>query len=99
MIDAKVAMTVVLMAAATYLTRCLGYLVMRDREFGPGARAVFDAAPGCVLLAVIAPAFASPRPANLLALGITALAALRLPLLPTVVIGVSAAGLLRHALA
>jgi uncharacterized membrane protein len=42
------------MAAATYLTRCLGYLVMRDREFGPGARAVFDAAaPGSVLLAVI----------------------------------------------
>jgi uncharacterized membrane protein len=41
------------MAAATYLTRCLGYLVMRDREFGPGARAVFGAAPGSVLLAVI----------------------------------------------
>lgn len=40
MIDAKVAVKVVLMVAATYLTRCLGYLVMRDREFGSGARAV-----------------------------------------------------------
>jgi hypothetical protein len=63
------------------------------------ARAVFDASLGCFLLAVTAPAFASPRPANLLALGITAHAALRLPLLPTVVIGVSATGPLRHALA
>jgi uncharacterized membrane protein len=99
MIETKVAVTVGLMAATTYLTRSLGYLVLRDREFGPGLKAVFDAAPGCVLLAVIAPAFASPRPADLLALGVTALAALRLPLLPTVLIGVSAAGVLRYMLA
>lgn len=86
-------------AAAACLTRCLGYLFMRDRESGLAARAVFDASLGCFLLAVTAPAFAPPRPANLLALGITAHAALRLPLLPTVVIGGSATGPLRHALA
>jgi uncharacterized membrane protein len=99
MIETKIVLTVVLMAATTYLTRSLGYLVLRDRDFGPGAKSVFDAAPGCVLLAVIAPAFASPRPADLLALGMTGLAALRFPLLPTVLIGVTAAGVLRHMLA
>jgi uncharacterized membrane protein len=96
MIEAATALTVVLMAGTTYLTRSLGYLALRDRSLGPSAKAVLEAAPGCVLLAVIAPSFASPRPADLLALAVTGLAALRLPLLPTVLIGVSAAGLLRH---
>jgi uncharacterized membrane protein len=52
--------------------------------------------PGCVLISVIAPAFVSRSLADLLALGITLLAATRLSLLPTVVIGAAAAGLLRH---
>jgi uncharacterized membrane protein len=98
MIEATTALTVVLMAGTTYLTRSLGYLVMRDRGFGPRTKAVLDAAPGCVLLAVIAPAFASPRVADLLALSVTGIAALRLPLLPTVLVGVFSAGVLRHVL-
>jgi uncharacterized membrane protein len=54
-----------------------------------------EAAPGCVLISVIAPHFVSDRPADLLALAITVMAALRLPMLPTVVIGIAATGLLR----
>ena len=51
---------------------------------------------GRVLISVIAPAFVSDRPADLAALAITVFAATRVSLLPTVVIGVAAAGLFRH---
>ena len=40
----------------------------------------------------------SSRPADLLSLAITLLAASRLPVLPTILIGVGSAGLLRHLL-
>lgn len=51
-----------------------------------------------VLIAVLAPHFASGKPADVIALVVTAIAATRLPLLPTVLIGVASAGLLRHLL-
>ena len=86
------------MAAATYLTRALGYLAFRNRVLSPRARAVMDCAPGCVLVSLIAPGFATGRPADLIALAITALAAARLPMLPTVLIAIGAAAWLRHAL-
>ncbi len=95
MIQATTLLTLVLMATATYLTRIGGYLLLRDRQLGERAKTVMDAAPGCVLLAVIAPQFVSGRPADLAALGITLLAAWRLPLLATVVIAVASAGLFR----
>ena len=96
MIHATTVLTVVLMATATYLTRIGGYVMLRSRALSPRATAVMEAAPGCVLIAVIAPDFVSRNPADLAALAITLLAATRLPILPTVVIGVAAAGLLRH---
>lgn len=59
-----------------------------------------EAAPGCVLIAVIAPDFVSGRPADLIALAMTELAATRrLSMLPTVLIGIASAGMLRHLLA
>ncbi|MCG5075182.1 AzlD family protein [Paraburkholderia tagetis] len=88
--------TIVLMAATTYLTRILGYLVLRDRTLSPRMRAVMENVPGCVLISVIAPAFVSRHPADLLALAITLLAATRFSLLPTVIIGVASTGILRH---
>ena len=98
MIDPLTAVTIVLMAAVTYLTRVSGYLLLRNRTLGPRATAVMEATPGCVLISVIAPHFVSSRPAHLLSLGITLLAASRLPVLPTILIGVASAGLLRHVL-
>lgn len=80
----------------TYTTRVIGYLALRNRALSPRARAVMDAAPGCVLVSVIAPYFVSNRPGDLIALAITVVAAMRLSMLPTVVIGVASAGLLRH---
>ena len=98
MIDPLTMLTIVLMAAVTYLTRLSGYLLLRNRTLGPRAAAVMEATPGCVLISVIAPHFVSGRPAALLSLAITLLAATRLPVLPTILIGVASAGLLRHLL-
>ncbi|RUU24443.1 AzlD family protein [Mesorhizobium sp. M7A.T.Ca.TU.009.01.3.2] len=96
MIDATTLFTIVLMAGVTYLTRIGGYVVLRNRTLSGRATAVMEAAPGCLLIAVIAPAFVSKSPADILALAVTLVAATRLSMLPTVLIGVASAGLLRH---
>jgi uncharacterized membrane protein len=96
MIDAATLATIALMAASTYLTRILGYLVLRNRTLSPRMQSVLENVPGCVLISVIAPAFVSERPADLAALAVTLAAATRLSILPTVLIGIAATGLLRH---
>jgi uncharacterized membrane protein len=96
MIYSSAFLTIVLMASATYLTRIGGYLVLRNRKLSRRAKAVMEAAPGCVLISVIAPNFVSKDPADLLALAITFVAAMRFSMLPTVLLGVASAGLLRH---
>lgn len=98
MIDGPTLVTVVLMATSTYLTRVLGYMALRNRPLSSRMRAVMENVPGCVLISVIAPAFVSDKPANILALAVTLLAATRLSLLPTVVIGIAATGVLRRLL-
>jgi uncharacterized membrane protein len=95
-IHATTALTIVLMAAVTYLTRVIGYVGLRNRTLSRRAQTVMEAAPGCVLIAVIAPNFVSERPADLIALAMTVVAAIRFSMLPTVLIGVAAAGLLRQ---
>lgn len=92
-------LTIVLMAGVTYLTRVLGYLGLRNRTLSPRMMTVLQAAPGCVLISVIAPDFVSKNPADLLALAVTLFAATRWPLLPTVVLGVLTSGVLRHLMA
>jgi uncharacterized membrane protein len=96
MIDPLAVLTIVLMASVTYLTRIGGYVLLRNRTLSKRATAVMEAAPGCVLISVIAPDFVSDKPADLLALAITILAATRFSMLPTVIIGISAAGLGRY---
>lgn len=98
MIDTLTLLTILLMASTTYLTRILGYAVLRSRSLSPRMLVILESVPGCVLISVIAPAFASDKPANLLALFITLLAATRLPILPTVIISIASTGLLRHLL-
>ncbi|MTJ80090.1 MAG: AzlD family protein [Telmatospirillum sp.] len=99
MIHASTVAAILLMALATYATRVGGALLLRNRTLGPRARAVLEAAPGCVLISVIAPAFVSDSPADLIALALTLAAAIRLPILPTVLIGIASAGILRHLIA
>jgi uncharacterized membrane protein len=96
MIHTNTLFTIVLMAGVTYLTRILGYVALRNRTLSTRAVTVMEAAPGCVLISVIAPHFVSEQPADLAALAVTLLAATRLSMLPTVIIGVATAGILRH---
>lgn len=89
--------TILLMAAVTYSTRVGGYLLLRNRRIDGRAKRVMEAAPGCVLLAVVSPYFVASHPADLLALGvIVAAAASRLPMLATVAIAVGATAVLRQ---
>jgi uncharacterized membrane protein len=80
-----------LMTSMTYLTRITGYLLLGGRQISDRMRQGMDTAPSCVLIAVIVPYFATNNPADLLALGLTALAASRCSLLSTVLIGVGCA--------
>ena len=95
MISMAAWLTIVGMATATYATRLTGYLLLRKRTLGPRALAVMQAAPGCVLISVIAPHFVSPHPEELIALGITLVAAWRLSMLFTVTLAVASLAALR----
>lgn len=95
MITLASCLTIVGMAGVTYASRVLGFLLLRNRTLSPRARAVMESAPGCVMVAVIAPHFVSPHPEELLALAITVVAATRLPMLPTIIISVGSLGLLK----
>lgn len=96
MIDPLAVLTIVLMASVTYLARIGGYVLLRNRTLSKRATAVMEAAPGCVLISVIAPDFVSDKPADLIALAITIFAAMRFSMLPTVLIGIGAAGACRY---
>lgn len=86
------------MAAATYLTRVLGLLLVRFVDLGGRTRAALDALPPAILMAVIAPTALATGPAETAAAAITALAALRLPLIVAVVAGVASVVALRYAI-
>ncbi|MDO4878937.1 MAG: AzlD family protein [Neisseria sp.] len=94
MISADALLTVSGMLAVTYSTRLIGFFALRNRTLGRRAAKVMEAAPGCVLVSVIAPHFVSDRPHELAALALTVLAACRLSMLYTVLIAVSSAGIL-----
>ncbi|PSJ60292.1 AzlD family protein [Pseudaminobacter soli (ex Li et al. 2025)] len=95
MIDPMTILTIVLMASVTYMTRIGGYIFLRNRTLSPRARTVLESAPGCVLITVIAPNFVTGHPADIVALGVTVVAATRLSILPTVLVAIVSAGVLR----
>lgn len=88
-------MTILGMAVVTYLTRILGYLILRNRNLSPGTRSVLESAPGCVMISAIAPYFASGNPAQIIALIVAAGCAIRLSMLPTLIISVATLGILQ----
>lgn len=82
------------MLAATYSTRLIGFFMLRNRTLSPRAATVMEAAPGCVLIAVIAPYFVSDKPHELAAMVITLFAASRWGMMPTVLVAVASAAIL-----
>ncbi|CAM2805260.1 AzlD family protein [Actinobacillus equuli] len=87
--------TIILMAFSTYLTRILGFLVLRNRKLSRTTEKVMEAVPGCVLISVIAPTIMSGDIANTIAVILTCLAMMKFSLFPTVIISIAATGLLR----
>lgn len=81
------------MLAVTYTTRLIGFFALRNRSLSPKAAAVLDAAPGCVLIAVIAPYFVTDKPHELVAMAVTLCVARYCGMLPTVLAAVVSAAL------
>lgn len=95
MIDFDTLATIMGMAIVTYLTRATGFLLLRNRRMGPQLTQVLNAAPGCVLIAVIAPKFVAGHPADLIALALTVYAASRFSILPVVLFAIVVTGTMR----
>ena len=94
MIHSTTLIAILLVAATTYLTRILGYVLLKNKTLSNKQRKILEVVPGCVLISVIAPYFVKDNVADLLAIAITLIAASRFSLLPTVVISMLSAALL-----
>ena len=95
MIHSTTLIAILLVAATTDLTRILGYVLLKNKTLSNKQRKILEVVPGCVLISVIAPYFVKDNVADLLAIAITLIAASRFSLLPTVVISMLSAALLR----
>ena len=98
MIHSTTLVAILLVAATTYLTRIFGYVLLKNKTLSNKQRKILEVVPGCVLISVIAPYFVKDNVADLLAIAITLLAASRFSLLPSVVISMLSAALLRTVL-
>jgi uncharacterized membrane protein len=96
-LDIHTFLAILAMAAATILTRVSGVFLLRYLSIGEQTREALDAIPPAVLMAVIAPTALATGWAETIACAVTALAALRLPLLVCVLIGVASVVALRAA--
>jgi len=96
-LDLNTLLAIVAMAAATILTRVSGIFLVHYLSISDETREALDAIPPAVLMAVIAPTALATGWAETIACAATALAALRLPLLPAVAIGVATVVALRAA--
>lgn len=88
-------MTIILVALTTFLIRSAGYLLLRNKTLSIRTQKIMEAVPGCVLITIIAPHFATGHPADLLALMVSVLAATRYSLLPVVIISIITTAVLR----
>ena len=95
MIHSATLIAILFIAATTYLTRILEYILLKNKTLSNKQRKIMEVIPGCVLISVIAPYFVRDNPADLIAIVITLLAASRFSLLPTVIISMFSAALLR----
>lgn len=96
-VDPAALAAILAMAAATIFTRLAGLFLPAAALRHPRARAAFEAVPAAVLAALIAPTVLATGWPETAAAVLTALAALRLPMIAVVAIGVVAAAALRAA--
>lgn len=89
-------LTVLAMASATYSTRICGWLLMHNRKVSPNIRTMLEAAPGCVMISIVAPYFMTTDPIMLISLAVVVLSACRFPLIVTMVLGIFTNAALTH---
>jgi uncharacterized membrane protein len=94
-LDTNTLLAILAMAAATILTRISGVFLIRFLSIGDETREALDAIPPAVLMAVIAPTALATGWAETIACAATAVVATRLPLLPSVAVGVGTVVALR----
>ena len=98
-VDPATVLAILGMAVITYATRVAGLFLAGRLALSGRARTAFEAIPAAVLVALIAPAILTTGPAETIAALVTCVAAMRLPLLATIAIGVVTVVLLRNVLA
>lgn len=94
-LDINTLLAILAMAAATILTRISGIFLLNYLTISDETRETLDAIPPAVLMAVIAPTALATGWAETIACALTAFAALRLPLLASVAVGVGSVVVLR----
>ncbi|MDO5357558.1 MAG: AzlD domain-containing protein [Conchiformibius sp.] len=87
-------LTILGMLAVTYASRLIGYFALRGRTLSPRSARILEAAPGCVLAAVIAPYFVSPHAHERIAAVVALCVSVRLGMAGTVAAAVATAGVL-----
>lgn len=95
MINTPTLIAIICIAVTTYLTRILGYVLLKNKTLSNKQRQILEVVPGCVLISVITPYFVKDNPADLLAIFITVLVATHFSLLPTVIISMASTAILR----
>lgn len=91
-------LTILGMAAATYSTRIIAYLLLRGRDFSPDVKKLFELVPCCVMVSVVAPSFMTTSIPDLGGLAAALLVAARKNLLMSVAAAVGVDALLTHLL-
>ena len=94
-LDPATLLAILVMALATAATRLGGVVLTRYVRISQPLTTALDAIPPAVLMAVIAPTAFATGWAETLATAVTALAALRLPMLVSVALGVATVAVAR----
>ncbi len=96
-LELLVIITIVCMAAVTYLTRAGGLFIVSRINPSPGIRAFLTHMPSSILVAIIVPSLAGKGPSEMIAAGVTAIMAVcTRNLVLSLAAGLLTVSLLRH---
>ena len=97
-VDPLVFFTILAMGIGTYLTRIAGLVLTKFFTFSGRTEAALQAVPPAILMSVVAPTAFATGPAETAATAVTAIAALRLPMMAAIASGVISVVIFRMAL-
>lgn len=95
MIQMSTFIAILLVALTTYCARILGYVLLKNKTLNNRQRKILEVIPGCVLISMITPYFLRDDPADLIAIMSTLFVASRFGMLPTILISMASAAILR----